>query len=200
VESTRFVLVRHGAADGDGRAYGQVHDPALSDAGRREVERLRRRLGDERFTAVVRSPARRAAETAAALGQQHATIDAAFAERHLGVWEGRPWSTIWDEVPLTVQTDPVAYAAFTPDRAETADAVRDRVLTAWRALALSYADADPAAPPLLVVTHAGPIMCVLQHALGLDAATALRFRIATATATRVTAWADGTTTIEGVAT
>jgi broad specificity phosphatase PhoE len=198
---TRIVLVRHGAVEAGGRAYGQVLDPSLSTAGHAEVAALRDRLGSAAASAVIRSPARRAAETVSGLGHGAAAVDAAWSERHLGAWEGRRWTELWDEVPPEVLTDPAAYAAFVPPGAEPMDAVQARVVAALQDIAERDGVERPGeAPPVLVVTHGGPILCALRWVLDLDAATTFRLRVGTGTATWLTAWPDGSWTIEGVGT
>jgi alpha-ribazole phosphatase len=198
---TRIVLVRHGAVDAGGAAYGQVLDPSLSAAGHAEVAALRGRLGSPAVRAVVRSPARRAAETASGLGHDAAEVDAAWSERHLGAWEGRPWTELWDEAPPEVLTDPAAYAAFVPPGAEHMEAVQARVVAALQGIAERHGVARPGdVPPVVVVTHGGPILCALRWVLDLDAATTFRLRLGTGTATWLTAWPEGSWTIEGIGT
>jgi broad specificity phosphatase PhoE len=202
---TRLVLVRHGAVAAHGRCYGRRLDPELSEQGVAEVTALRGRLAartDGRPRLVVRSPARRADATAALLGHDGtATVDPAWAERDLGAWEGRPWTELWDEVPPEVTTDPATFAAFTPPDGEPRSQLQARVAAALERLAADHLTDDPTAhPPVWVVTHAGPIVACLAHVLDLDEVVALRLRVATATATHLTRWPDGSWTVEAVAT
>lgn len=208
---TRVLLVRHGAVDLEGIAYGQRVDPALSDRGRGEVAALRRRLeadGPDHLRldgqpprVVVRSPTVRTAATCALLGWTHTQLDARFAERDLGSWEGRAWAQLWPEAPAGVTTDPARFAAFTPPGGEPLEAVQQRVVTALEELAGEHGVEQPdAVPPVAVVCHGGPIRCALAHVLGLEPAAVLRVRLATASATWLTRWPDGSWTVEGVAT
>lgn len=208
---TRIVLIRHGAVDLNGVAYGRRVDPGLSDTGVAEVAALRgrltshgpdrTRLGDQAPAYVVHSPARRAARSADLLGWTTDHVDPRWIERDLGTWEGRPWSELWNEAPAEVQTDPASFAAFTPPDGETVPQLQDRVSDALEELARDHAQTDPtAAPPVMVVCHGGPIVCAISHVLGLDPVAALRIRVATATATWVTRWPQGAWTLEGIAT
>jgi broad specificity phosphatase PhoE len=201
---TRIVLIRHGAVDADGRCYGQRLDPRLSEAGQLEAAALRRRLADWPPRHAERSPATRTAQTAARLGLTDPRVDPRWAERDLGEWEGRPWSQLWEQAPADVLSSPSAYAAFTPPGGEPTTALRQRVVTALEELAARFAppDGDAAVlttPPVAVVTHGGPIVCAVAHALDLDDATALRLRVRTATATWLTRWSDGSWTVDAVA-
>lgn len=208
---TRFLLIRHGAVERRGIAYGQRVDPALSDEGRAEVVALgqrlvgsgpdRIRLGDQRPRVVVRTPTLRAQATTELLGWGDTLIDARWSERDLGEWEGRPWSQLWEEAPTGVTTDPARFAAFTPPAGETVSALQQRVVAALEAQAHEHGVDDPTGvAPVAVVCHGGPITCAVAHVLGLDAVAALRLRVATATATWLTYWPGGSWTVEGVAT
>lgn len=208
---TRIVLIRHGAVDVSGIAYGRRVDPGLSETGQAEVAALRgrltaygpdrTRLGEHPPAHVVCSPASRARRSAELLGWSMDHTDPRWIERDLGTWEGRPWSELWDEAPAEVQTDPASFAAFTPPEGETVSALQARVSDALEDLAREHAQPDPTtAPPVMVVCHGGPIVCAIAHVLGLDPSTALRIRVATATATWVTHWPGGNWTLEGIGT
>ena len=208
---TRIALIRHGAVDVAGIAYGRRVDPGLSETGHAEVAALRGRLtsngpdrthlGDRTPAHVVVSPASRARRSAELLGWSTEHLDERWIERDLGAWEGRPWRELWEEAPAEVQTDPASFAAFTPPDGETVEELQVRVTEALEDLARRHAAADPStAPPVLVVCHGGPIVCAIAHVLGLDPVAALRIRVATATATWVTRWPDGTWTLEGIGT
>lgn len=170
----RLLLLRHGEADGRGRAYGQLLDPPLTGAGRRQAAAAAARLrlgagvGIAELDHVVRSPTVRTAATTAAISHR-ADVDARWAERHLGEWEGHPWEQLWEQAPAEVLRDPVAYAAFTPPGAETAGDVVARV-----GGALDELLARPGTT--LVVTHAGPIRAVLARVL--DVALPTTFALA----------------------
>lgn len=208
---TRIVLIRHGAVDVTAIAYGQRMDPGLSDAGRDEVAALRTRLvggaparttlGDALPPVIVRSPATRAGLSTDLLGWQPDRVDPRWAERDLGSWEGRPWSELWQEAPPEVQTDPARFAAFTPPGGETVSDLQGRVTDALEELGRDHGRQDPTAnPPIAVVCHGGPIVCAVAHVLGLEATSALRVRVDTATATWLTRWPGGSWTLEGIAT
>ncbi len=175
----RILLVRHGSVAGDGRCYGQRHDPSLDATGRAAVAELGRRLVAPEI--VVASPARRATETVEALGWE-ARTDARWAERDFGTWEGRPWRECWDEAPSDVHASREAYAAFTPPGAETLDEVASRVHAAL--IEVSSGDAATVG----VVTHGGPIRAAAAHVLGLDAPAQFALAPGYATVTELVRW------------
>ncbi len=165
--TTRLVLLRHAAPVEAGvRCVGQgVFDPGLASLGREQAAAAVERLGRE-FDLVVSSPSRRSRETAAAWDLP-VQVDARFAERSFGEWEGRPWTELWSEVPAEVVASPEAYAAFTPPGGEPYDAVAARVQAGIH---------DLTATPgrrVLAATHAGPLRLAVGAALGLPPAVAL---------------------------
>jgi broad specificity phosphatase PhoE len=188
-------LVRHGAVDAAGRAYGARVDPPLSAAGGDEVDALRERLGPStEGWRLVCSPATRAAQTLARLGLGAATVDGRWSERDLGTGEGDPWEQLWATAPPAVSTDPAAYVAWTPPGGEAVPVLRRRVVAALDALTRG----PDAARCTLVVTHSGPIVCALAHVLDLDDATATRIHIATATVTTLRRYDEGSWTVRAV--
>lgn len=157
IQSARVALLRHGQADFPGRCYGQRCDPPLSETGRAQVRAAAPAwAGVDR---VVSSPSLRAQESAREVTSDY-DVDDRFAERDFGEWEGRLWEELWPTVSDEVQTDPVAYAAFTPPGGESLQAVQARV---WQAVQ------DVAAPgeTVLVVTSAGPVRLAVGAALDL---------------------------------
>lgn len=112
----RLLLVRHGETDWNaaGRIQG-LTDIALNDAGRRQAERLYRRLHDRTIDAVYSSDLTRALETARIVagderlaGRRRVPLRAAGALREIayGAWEGKtraeleeaghgPWLDAW---------------------------------------------------------------------------------------------------------
>jgi len=85
-------LVRHGETVGGSatRLYGST-DLALSDLGRRQMERVRAALAAVAFERVITSPLRRSRDAAAIVhprARPAAEVIAAFTEIDFGRWEG----------------------------------------------------------------------------------------------------------------
>jgi probable phosphoglycerate mutase len=72
---TELVLVRHARQDlGDDfldHAIGELHDPPLSDLGRRQAEAVARSLAGDELHAVYASHLQRAADTAKSIAAEH---------------------------------------------------------------------------------------------------------------------------------
>ena len=157
----RLLLVRHGQTSWNaaGRYQGQS-DPPLSPEGEAEAAALAGTLRDERLGAVLASPLRRAAATAAilarALGLPPPLTDQRLIELGYGAWEGLTqaevkarWPALlrsWKRAPETVRF---------PDGEDlaTVRARLDALLAArpWAAAGVACGGA------VLLVTHAGPI-------------------------------------------
>lgn len=156
VGPTTVTLVRHLAVSSevDGRCYGQRLDPGLAD----DAVPPPPQLSALAHAAVRRtSPAARARATAALIGGDAWTVDAAWAERDFGDWEGRRWDDCWADVPPNAFDSPEAYLSFNPPGAEPYAEVAQRVAAALRMLPTG---------PHLIVTHAGPIRAALNAACG----------------------------------
>ena len=153
----RIILVRHGEVEpaAHGRCFGQQYDPPLSGRGRRQARALRDVLPIA-GARVVSSPARRAIETVAEWNVPYG-VDARWAERDFGAWEGERWTDCWSTAPHLADT--AAFIAFTPPGAEDARTVEHRVKDAIRELWSSNRSA-------VVVTHAGPMRAALVVACG----------------------------------
>jgi probable phosphoglycerate mutase len=98
--AAEIVVVRHGETEWSrtGRHTGRTDVP-LSDAGRREAERLREWLDERAFALVLTSPLQRASETARLAGFPEAERCDALLEWDYGLYEGRTTPEIRREVP-----------------------------------------------------------------------------------------------------
>ena len=157
----RLLLARHGQTlwNAAGRYQGQS-DPPLSPEGKAEAAALVETLRGERIGAVLASPLRRAAATAAilarALGLPPPLTDPRLIELGYGAWEGLTqaevkarWPALlrcWKRAPETVRF---------PDGEDlaTVRARLDALLAARPWAAAGAADGGA----VLLVTHAGPI-------------------------------------------
>jgi broad specificity phosphatase PhoE len=97
--SLRVLLICHGATADTRRAVFGGDGPLLDGAPRRLAD-LRPHLPKAR--AVLRSDARCAAESAAALGLDDARADPAVADWDFGTWRGRPLAEVEAEEPAGV--------------------------------------------------------------------------------------------------
>jgi broad specificity phosphatase PhoE len=165
--TARLLLLRHGTTAAV-RSAAFPLDEGLDDRGRAEARALVPHLPAHRD--VLRSPARRCGETAAALGHADAPVDDGLREAGFGGWAGRTLAEVHaeDEAPVVAwMTDP----AFAPPGGESLDALTARV-GAWMA---TRAEGDL---PLVAVTHGGVVRAAIAVALGAPASAAWRIDVA----------------------
>ena len=167
VAGRRLWLVRHGETEGQSsiRYHGR-NDVRLSDEGRAQIGALAALLLGVDFAHVVHSPLRRAAESAAILGErlglpaERYRVDERLREISFGDCEG-----------MTAEEIAAAHPAFwTEHRAGRADAFpggesRAAFAARVRAAILEHA-AAPWTGDLLVVAHRGIVRYGLHALLG----------------------------------
>lgn len=166
--TARLLLVRHGTTAAVRAAAFPGDDEPLDDRGRAEAAALVPHLPAR--ADVRRSPARRCAETAAALGRPDAAEDPGLREASFGDWAGRVLADLHAEDPEPVvawMTDP----AFAPPGGESLEALTARV-AAW--MAARAGDERP----LVAVTHGGVVRAAIAVALGAPAGAAWRIDVA----------------------
>ncbi|MDX1961806.1 MAG: histidine phosphatase family protein [Pirellulales bacterium] len=98
-----LYLIRHGesVSNAAGRIQGQLDIP-LSDLGQRQSAALARYLSQIPLDAVISSPLRRAAETAAPIAASQGLsvrYEPLLREIHAGVFQGLLWSEISERYP-----------------------------------------------------------------------------------------------------
>jgi len=175
---SQLWLIRHAPVDGP---RGLIHDidaPAdVSDAA--ALSRLRLLLPSPHV--AVSSPARRARDTAAALGLVGG-IDPAFSEQDFGRWTGRNHEDIRRDSEAT-------YAAFwrAPARNKPpgGESFIDQIARVGAGLA------GLPAGDVILIAHAGTVRAALAVALDLPADNALRFVIDPLSLTRLDRLDDG---------
>lgn len=183
-----IVLLRHGETDRNAADRFQAQaDVPLNDTGVRQAQAVARSLRPGRWTAVYSSPLARAAQTAAyaagRLGVPHLRVDG-LRERDLGALDGQDRAEFARRHPHTMRrllTDP----GYAPPGGESGHAARSRFAAALAGIAET--GRDPAALPVLVVTHGG-VLNLLTRALT-DAAAAPDVLVGTCAAACLdTAW------------
>ena len=187
-----IVLCRHGetATNKAGRLQGRS-DASLTDLGRVQAAALADRLAPALPSVLVASPARRAQETAAALGERvglPVIVDEAFIELDYGAWDGLPVgdpSIPWDRW----RADP----GLRPPGGESLVDLRARVTAGCEALV----DQHGRDAVVVVVTHVSPIKAAVVWATGANDGITWRMHLDLASITRVRLWPDGTPYLTG---
>jgi len=153
--SARIVwLIRHAESEWNavGRWQGQ-RDPALSERGREQAQRLAATLADAQLEVIVASDLARARETAVIVGGVAGVtphLDARLRERDLGYWSGLTSVEIVARWPRDLARLRQRDLELRPGGGESLRALHARVaefvavLSSW-----------PGDGPLAIVTHAG---------------------------------------------
>ncbi len=183
----RIVVVRHGATALTGEVLngGGAHaaDPPLTQAGIDDLIRVRQLLTGAAPEFAWSSPARRARESARALGWPEPRVDPLLAEVDFGSWEGRSPSTIAAEAHARWWSDPAAQA---PEAATSVATVADG-LRGW----IAQRQQDCAGLTIGLAGHATTVRIVVAHALNLPLPDSLRLSVPPAGAAVVRFWPDG---------
>jgi broad specificity phosphatase PhoE len=180
----RLFLVRHGEStwNFEHRIQGQS-DPPLSEEGRRQAERLGRRLIGQTFAGFYSSDLKRALESAEAIagvaGGRPEPMRA-LREIYLGEWEGLRTEEL-------ARRFPEAWRSWTAEPnwdlvpgGEGAERFETRVVGAVDALFARHQQGD-----VLVVTHGGVIQVALHSVLGRPSRGPFVFRIQNASITMI---------------
>jgi broad specificity phosphatase PhoE len=176
--SATILLARHASHAEVGHVLSGRSDISLSEAGRREAERLADRLAGMPLAAIFTSPRPRAFETAAIVAARHAVaVEVAdeLDEIDFGRWTGRAFEALADD-PDWHRWNAARGTAATP-AGETMASATERAVRRIEAAAQQA--------PVLCVSHCDIIRGVVAHYLGLDADRLLRFDVDPASLTTV---------------
>ncbi|HLZ25012.1 MAG TPA: histidine phosphatase family protein [Ktedonobacterales bacterium] len=169
---TRFILVRHGQAEGNRELrYLGVTDAPLTETGREQARRLVGAVRPFTLAAVISSPLVRARDTARTLADDRGlpvTLRDDLREMDFGVWENRTRAAVLAEYPDLLAAWETS-AEVAPPGGETLAAVSTRIVGCANALAATYPGQTVA-----LVTHVGPIKTFVCAALDLPPMGALR--------------------------
>jgi probable phosphoglycerate mutase len=177
--ATVTVLLRHGDTrlSPEHRFSGLCDEPLSLDGARQADAAARRLASGPRIDAIVTSPLRRAAATAAIAADKlglPAAADDDLRETDFGAWEGFTLAEVqekWPEAVVAWQRDPGLAPPGGESFAETACRVNracERILREHRGRTV------------LVVSHITPIKIMLCRALGVPLPTLYRFYLGSA--------------------
>ena len=161
--TTLLLLVRHGQTPTTGQVLpGRAPGLHLSEAGRRQAERVAERIAALPVTAVYSSPLERTLQTAGPTAERTGVpvvIDEGLIEGEFGDWTGRALSDLarlpeWS----TVQHEP---EAFRVPRGESFVEIRDRMVGTLERLR-----GDHPGGTIVCFSHADPIRVAVSDALG----------------------------------
>jgi len=172
--AARLVLVRHAAAEGDGRFQGQIDAPLLPE-GRRQLPVLSRKLRRFKITVAYASDLRRARITAAFAARRlgvRLEIRRGLREIDFGRWQGLSWEQVLEQSPQVARLWAKQFPEGRVPGGETFSQFKRRIRRELRSIALANQ-----AQNVLVVTHAGVIRVALASALGMPDRNLFRFSV-----------------------
>ena len=161
--------------------YGRT-DVALAEPAEVGADRLLTSL-EEPIERIICSPLGRALDVARVVALRTGAplhADDRLTDQDFGRWEGRAWAALPRVETIAWEADPLNVA---PGDGESANAMLRRVRHAWTRIASAEENT-------LVLTHAGPIQCLLHIATGLKLADALKRSIAYGEIVRLGLWAE----------
>jgi broad specificity phosphatase PhoE len=178
-----LFLARHGETEynHEWRFQGRS-DLELNQTGRRQAERLRRRLSLEKIDLIYTSNLKRAAETAEIIADGCGLRVAPrenLAEISFGEFEGMTYAEIVKRYP---EWRPDSFD-FTAYGGESLEQLGQRI----RAFEKELRGDNPADADILIIAHSGPLCVLLCVLLGMDIENWRRFRLAPASLTMVEA-------------
>ena len=172
-----ILAARHPRPRVAGRiCYGRTDVP-LAEPPETGAAALLAAIGPDPIGRIVSSPSSRALLVAQAVARDTGAplhTDDRLREMDFGAWENRPWSALPRAEIDDWAADPLRYR---PGGGESVDAVLHRVRRAWTGIASSE-------DTTLVVTHAGPIRCLLHLARGAPMLEAIQAGIPFGSVTR----------------
>jgi broad specificity phosphatase PhoE len=165
VSEAALLLIRHAESSWNAAGRWQGHgDPPLSDRGRAQANALARELSQEAIDVLVSSDLRRAAETAAILGQARGLQpkwNPRLRELDIGDWEGLTRDQIERTAGDVLRRFDAGDLDVRPGGGENLREIEQRAFSALTELV----DANPGRR-LAVVTHLGVIRALLGESFG----------------------------------
>ncbi|MEU8867634.1 bifunctional RNase H/acid phosphatase [Streptomyces umbrinus] len=194
---TTFVLLRHGETpltpqkrfSGSGGS-----DPALSDTGRHQADRVATALAARGTVQdVIASPLARCRETAAIVAARlglDVRIEDGLRETDFGAWEGLTFAEVRDRYP-----DDMSAWLSSPDveptgGGESFEAVAHRVAAARDKLLTAHTGRT-----VLLVSHVTPIKTLVRLALGAPPEALFRMELSAASLSVVAYYGDGNASV-----
>lgn len=168
-----LVMVRHGETAGQSSTrYHGITDVPLNALGRAQMASVAAALAGVTFDLVLTSTLQRTVAAAAIIAPAvPARALAEFDEINFGDWEGLTREEIAHRDPVRYAEWLAALGVFTYPNGDAVQTFRERVSSAWRALA-------PALPArVLLVAHKGIIATILSDLLQLTPAERAALRI-----------------------
>ena len=165
MSETALLLIRHAESSWNALGRWQGHgDPPLSDRGRTQANALARELASETIDVLVSSDLRRAAGTAAILGEARGLrpeLNPRLRELDLGDWEGLTRDQIERKAGNALRRFDAGDLDVRPGGGENLREIEQRAFS----IVAELVDAHPGRR-LAIVTHLGVIRALLGESSG----------------------------------
>ncbi|MEM7818630.1 MAG: histidine phosphatase family protein [Candidatus Aenigmatarchaeota archaeon] len=154
----RILLVRHAETEGNrkGIFLGSI-DESLNENGRKQAEKLAKRLKKEKIDVIFSSKLKRAKETAEIINKYHnlpIKFDELLKERNFGIFQGRPKEEFFNALKESGKE----FHEFLPEKGESCQEVQNRSIKFFNKVVKKYQNKT-----VLVVTHASVIVELLFY-------------------------------------
>lgn len=173
---TRLLLVRHGLTEyNNTRRFGGHSDVDLNDEGRRQAEKVRVRLADEKIDVVYSSDLKRAVSTADIIsnGRELETIACPeLREMNYGEVEGLTFEEIGRRYPGLREMIIDFNLQMEFPGGESLNGFIERTITFMDRIDMQERNRN-----VLIVSHNGSLKVLVCHLLGLDQCHWPKFRI-----------------------
>ncbi len=180
MNSTDFILLRHGEPELRGCFLGRLNSPATQ----RGIESCINAVSGIDICHIISSPLRRSVAAAEAIAEGlglQVAFDPRWQELDFGAWDGRSAQEIGQSEARQLQdfwTDPDLHP---PPEGERWSEIKDRVSAAMKETAERCFER-----PVLVVSHAGAIRAAMAVACGFGFAETMRLDLPYATQIHLT--------------
>ncbi len=171
----KILLIRHGQTDWNlkGHIQGQK-DVRLNKKGREQATSTAQKLKKEKIFHIFSTDLKRGKETAEIINQYHnveISIDKRLREKEYGVWVGKTWDQIFEEIPEFMEHAKENPLTWHAPGGETMSQLFERLFKFLKDLKDFILDYKPKKghnnSNILIVSHNSPIRCILSLAKGL---------------------------------
>jgi alpha-ribazole phosphatase len=179
-----FILIRHGETEiNRNKLYCGWNDVDLNDRGIKEAERLKDILSGEKIDLIYSSDLKRCIHTAEIINSVHSvSIIPSYGLRELnfGSWQNISHEDIRSLYPEEYEKWKNEWLSYRIPGGESMIDFHERVTKITDEIIEIYKDKK-----LLVVTHSGPVRCILSKYIGENINTHWHFQVSLGSLTRI---------------
>lgn len=181
---TELILIRHGETDiNKKQLYCGWNESGLNDRGIKEAERLKDVLAGEKIDSIYSSDLRRSLHTAEIINSVHSvSIITSYGLRELnfGQWQDISFEEIRSLYPEEYKEWTENWLSYRIPGGESMIDFYDRVTKTADEIIEASKNSK-----ILIVTHSGPIRCILSKYIGENINTHWHFRVSLGSLTRI---------------